>query len=455
MSYGLTATGYTIQDLETIRARLQADWRAQFGDDVDLNPSSPDGAIVDSLSQLFLELWEGVQAVYAAADPAQSTGDGLDAVSQLTATFREPTSPSTVTVTVTGDAAGTTVAAGKQFSIPGAGSKWNVVTGGNTALAQEYAAFGDGDIIEEGWRAWTDVGGGVFHVYEALNEGAIDTPKDTPTGTTTSVDNDVTWRFVGIGKATVDVECESDENGPVNGTALTITQIETPILGINSCVNLLDATLGRVEETDDELAFRREDELRSAGSSHLDAIRAAVLDVKGVTLCKVLENQTDTTDANNLPPHSICVVVLGGESADIAAAVFLKAGGIATYGNTSASVIDSAGDSHTMYFHRPTEVNIYVANTVTYDAALYPEDGDDLIKEAQVTFGDRSSVGKDAISSALAAQCFQVAGVLKVTTCYIGTAPSPSSAADVSISPLQIAVYDTSRITVSSSAATP
>ena len=67
---------------------------------------------------------------------------------------------------------------------------------------------------------------------------------------------------------------------------------------------------------------------------------------------------------------------------------------------------------------------------------------------------DGSVIGV-AVSSALVAQAFKVAGVLDVSVCNIGTAPAPGSSATIAIALREIAKYDTSRITVSSSSATP
>jgi hypothetical protein len=106
-------------------------------------------------------------------------------------------------------------------------------------------------------------------------------------------------------------------------------------------------------------------------------------------------------------------------------------------------------------FYRPTEVPIYIINHVSYDVAAWPEDGADQIALAQVTFGDRSVTGKDAVSRALGAQGFSVPGVLNIQPCYIGTAPGPASETTITISPLQIATYDTSRISCVATPGTP
>ena len=58
-------------------------------------------------------------------------------------------------------------------------------------------------------------------------------------------------------------------------------------------------------------------------------------------------------------------------------------------------------------------------------------------------------------SSKVAAQAEGVAGVLEVTACYIGTAPAPVTSTTIAISTRQRAVFDTGRITVTTSDGTP
>lgn len=456
MSFGLSVDGLAIQDIDTVKARVEADFHDAFGADSDVTPESIDGQLIAILSEMYVELWEGIQAVYAGFDPSQNSGDAQDAIAQITGTIREAATPSTVIVTACSNNDADNVPSGSQFSIPSAGTLFESTTSIDTQLHIAYSTLAGGAAVVAGDRYYTEPSVGVYNTFQAEVSGVIDTPPETPVGTGTGiVDGTVTWEFVGIGRCTAEVACESVETGPQQGLARTITQIETPITGILSAMNLLDATLGTNEETDAELRIRREDELRTAGNATVDSIRVHVLTVSGVTMCRVLENTTDVTDGNGLPAHSVCVVVLGGATDDIAAAVFTKAAGIATYGNTSTTVVDEAGDSHTVSFYRPTEVPIYIINHVSYDVAAWPEDGADQIALAQVTFGDRSVTGKDAVSRALGAQGFAIPGVLNIQPCYIGTAPAPASETTITISPLQIATYDTSRISCVATPGTP
>jgi hypothetical protein len=219
--------------------------------------------------------------------------------------------------------------------------------------------------------------------------------------------------------------------------------------------NTLDATLGSNLESDATLRTRREDEIRAAGKASVDSIRAAILAITNVTSAYVFENPSDVTDGTGLPPHAIECLVRGGEDSSVAASIFdEKAAGIATYGSTTVSVTDSQGFAHDVKFTRPTEVPIYVIYNLTVDSLTFPADGASQVKDALVAFGDAQKVGKDAVDASILAQAFKVVGVLDGVA-LIGTAPSPTLTANISISTREIATFDTSRITVNTTPGTP
>ena len=173
-------------------------------------------------------------------------------------------------------------------------------------------------------------------------------------------------------------------------------------------------------------------------------------------------NNTDTTNSDGMPPHSVEALVrpVDPPPSDFDQAIWDTllanvAAGIVTTGNTSGTDTDSQGTVHTIKYRRPTEVPIYIILNVTKDPAEYPTDGDDQIKDAIVTWGDAQATGKDAVATAIVAKAFSVDGVLDVTAVKIGTAPGPTLSTTIPISLRELATYDTSRITVVSVDGTP
>ena len=108
-----------------------------------------------------------------------------------------------------------------------------------------------------------------------------------------------------------------------------------------------------------------------------------------------------------------------------------------------------------MKFSRPDEIEIYVIAEILVDPDLFPSDGADQVEAAIVSFGDAQKTGKNAVASSIAAQCFSVAGVLDVTSLFIDTAPAPAASTTIQIALRELAVFDTSRITVNVTTGTP
>ena len=447
MPYGLLSTGFSPKPLDVIRQELDDAVRTAFGQSVALGDKSVLGQINGIMAERFAELWELSQAVAASQDPDAATASLLDALCALTGTLRDAATKSTVTLTLTGTLS-TVVPIGSRAE-NGIGDEF------------ETTASATISISVTAWAATTaytvgNVRKNAGNVYECITAGTS-AGSGGPTTTASDItDGTVHWRYLGAGAAIVDVPAQATETGPIVGTAGDITVITTPVSGWDGVYNRLDANLGTDVETDEALRIKREEELAASGSSPIDALRAAILQVDDVTSCTVFANNTDTTDADGVPPHAVECLVRGGTNQDIFDALLANvAAGIATYGSTSGSAVDDEGTSHTMKFSRPTEINIYASLTVEYDATLYPTDGDAQIEAAIVAYGDALKTGVNVRSSAVLAPAFGIAGVLGVTVCNIGTAPSPGTSTPISIALRELAVFDTSRITITSSAVTP
>lgn len=178
--------------------------------------------------------------------------------------------------------------------------------------------------------------------------------------------NGITWSLpasvvIGIdGSATVTATCQID--GAVVAPAGTITEIGTPTRGWQSVTNPAAATAGRKVETDAELRQRQAKSVAIPSLTVLDGIMGAVATLDGVERYRGYENDTSVEDANGLPPHSISLVVAGGDAAAIAKTIATKkTPGGGTYGTTPIDVTDKYGIVHTIYFYRPTSVNIFAS----------------------------------------------------------------------------------------------
>ncbi|BEO70504.1 hypothetical protein SMQE32_13230 [Serratia marcescens] len=176
--------------------------------------------------------------------------------------------------------------------------------------------------------------------------------------------NGISWSLPGTvvigtdGTVTVTATCQID--GAVVAPAGSITEIGTPTRGWQSVTNPAAATAGRKVETDAELRQRQAKSVAIPSLTVLDGIMGAVATLPGVERYRGYENDTSVADANGLPPHSISLVVAGGDAAAIAKTIATKkTPGGGTYGTTTISVTDKYGIVHPISFFRPTTVDIY------------------------------------------------------------------------------------------------
>lgn len=451
MALALTTEGLTVETVEEIRAGLDADFKATFGPQINVGDGSVLGQINGIMSERIATLHEGLEAVYNSQNPDAATGAALAALCALTGTTPLAATKSTVTLTLTGDA--TTVVPEGSVASTSADDAFATTEDGTLVALTAWApstAYVIGDRRSNDGNAYvcTDAG---------TSAGSVGPVATDPTDLTGETDGSVLWRFMGEGEAVVDVEAEAREAGPISATSGAITEITTPVSGWSGVVNLTDASAGRNDETDEDLRVRREVELQAAGTGPQAAIRTDLAALAGVTAVRVFMNVTDVTDADGVPPHSVEALVSGTATAQAIYDQLLRsvAAGIRTHGDVVGSATDAEDVVQVMKYSIPDEIPIYVVITLTYDADLYPADGDAAIKAAIVAFRAAKTTGDNATASGVAAQAFKIAGVNDVVTCFIGTSPAPGSSATITIALRELAVFDTSRITVNSSAATP
>lgn len=399
MTAGLTTTGFEKRTLEDLLAQVEEEQHSQISNSLDTSSSSPMGQINAVLMKTVSELWDLAQAVYDGGDPDKNEGDAQDAVAAITGTTRIDAAKSYVRETL-GLNAGITVPIGSIVSVLGNPSVRFTLVGSEAV---------EGVVIIE------DV--------------------------TSSTAGSYFGRF------------ECDHTGPVPAFAGTLTVIVTPVSGWNAATNAEDAVLGRDIEGPSDMRIRRENELQAIGTSPVDALRGELLELDGMIQATVFENVGDVPDANGVPAHSIEALCYDGASPavaddDIAQVLWDgKAGGIRTYGNSTGDATDSQGNTRVMSFSRPTLKDVYFDITVDTNE-FYA--GDTALKAAVVAYGANLQTGQDVILASFYASIFAIGGVTDITLFKAGFSASPSGTSNLSIGPRELAVFDTSRITVNS-----
>lgn len=288
-------------------------------------------------------------------------------------------------------------------------------------------------------------------------------PGTYPAGTLVAhVDGDPTIRFVnaedvvngGVSTAVVTADAVSETPGPVRVFAGQLTVIAGAVSGWVAVSNPSDAIVGRDVESDAELRVRREQELSAQGSTSAEAVRAAILreHTDTVESALVLENVTETTDANGVPPHSIEAIVYapGIDEDALAETIFrAKAAGIRAYGTEIKTVTDSQGIAHSIGFSYQEDVDLYVRVNLEIIDGTWVGDSEFILRFVDLC-NAYYGLGRDVKHSRLVAFCHQVPGVFGVVKLEVSDDGASWVEADWPITYREIARFDTGRVTVQS-----
>lgn len=480
-TYGLTATGFVAKSLTDVKAEYDAAYKAgplgaAAGTEPDgsIPPASLAGQMISIDTDAAAGLWDLAQLVYKSFDPESATDEAQDSLCALTGTLRDAAVASIVVACCTGTI-NTIIPLGSVVTVITAGTRFASKAQQTIAAATAWATshtYALGDRVKTGTTT--------VRIYQCITAGMSAGAGTGPSGTGTNItDNVAHWRYLGDGDGWVDVTFEAEDTGELAAPAWTLTEIATPVGGWENVTNPLDATQGSARESNSELRIRREAELPGDGGGPADSIRSKILriaegsgdPIRLITSCRVFVNDTDATDSNGLPPHSVMCLVLGGVNLEIAETIWDAVGaGIATHGTITTSITDSAGNTQSVSFSRPTPVPIYIDVALTYDVEEWPvAGGEDQVKAALEYYGADFPIGKSVRSSPLEAAVIEgpagaqadetpnphVPGILEVTHLYISTAPTPTVPTTIPITATQLATFDTANMTVTATPGTP
>lgn len=465
---GVTEAGFVIKrlteiygDKAALAVQLFQDLVA-VGDIVDTSSSSILGRLIALDSPSEADLWEAAQEVYAAFDPNSATGIALDNLVAYAGLTRKEQTFTTASVLVAGDTntlipVGQTVSSSttsEQFTTVGAislsasnasGVTVSVVTVQNsTAYTITYATNTGSNTI----TFTSDISATVDEILNGLKSvitGGHPTLNSSVVGTGASATlvinrNDIfsTVAFttsvnLGITKVRTIGEVVAVNSGVIQQPANTIDTILTPMLGWDSVINPGAATPGTERETDEELRLRFRNGKFDRATNTYDAIYSALINLDNVTEVTIYENDTSVVDGNGVPAHSFLPIISGGLSQSIGNVIWEnKPTGILSYGNTSVTVTDIQGGTHTVSFSRPNPVVIYISMDITTDVN-FPANGNDAIRSAIIQFfTDNFGTGDDVIYSRLYTPINSVQGH-QVNSLFVGTSPSPTGVTNLPI----------------------
>ena len=196
--------------------------------------------------------------------------------------------------------------------------------------------------------------------------------------------------------------------------ANTITQIVTNIDGVERVNNENNATQAIFRETDAELFNRCLYFGSTATNSSFRSILANVAQVKGVNRIAGAENvanQNKIINGVELTPHSICIVVDGGEAQEIAEAIQKsRATGCDMVGDIEIPLyIDK--QKYIYRFYRPKTVAMKVKVTISQsNSGLIRADFEKITKEALANFINNLDIAKTITQPLLSNALIKIVG---------------------------------------------
>jgi hypothetical protein len=425
MAFGVVNTGFNIKRLDDIKASIEADLKgsSNFGNDIDTSAGSVIGQLVGTFSKALAENWEQIGNDYAQQRISQATGVNLDYLVALNGVTRLPETPTVVNSLGLAGTSLTVVPALTQVKNSVTNELFQLLSDTqitNLGLNQIFVTI---DTVVDSTVYTITIGGtpqtinsGVGATADSIAQALVDdiniTNPSSFANATKLLDGRMQLDAVsGVFDTLVDSNMsyytpaivESINTGEILAVANTLTIIETPVAGLNEVNNFLDGELGRPVESDAELRQRYNESLQIIGAGTLEAIVARVKQSEEIdaTTVKGFENREDVVDGEGRPPHSYEIVLLSPDTPQNDQAIadllwLIKPAGIETFGNTSATAIDSNGDNQVMNFTRPTSVFAWVRITYVADPeSVFPSDGVDTIKNCVLGIGSEYDIGQN------------------------------------------------------------
>lgn len=173
---------------------------------------------------------------------------------------------------------------------------------------------------------------------------------------------------LGLGTGTHVLNFQAEEPGAQLTIPNTITTPVTVVLGVVTINNPTTYTsLGINEESDAQLKVRRQQSVSLASQGYYAGLYAALLNINGVTGAFIYENNTDATDSDGVPSHTIWVIVGGSApDADIANAIYRKRNaGCGMFGDQSYTITQINGTLFIVNWDVVIAKNVFCRFTAT------------------------------------------------------------------------------------------
>ena len=264
----IDGNGLQVNSVNEILTSLTNAFNNIYGANINLDQNTPDAQLINVFAQILVSYSELLQDINASFDPDQAVGVILDQRVKLNGITRREGTKTITNVKVTFDGSAT-------------------IKGQDLYTEDECFKVSD-------------------------NSGNILIPINTTTGVN---GDELTIPFIAM------------NYGALNFTEGTITNIDTPIVGVASVTN--EATqasnIGSDEESDTSLRVRRtasSEQIGGVGATQ--SLKQGIFNTsKDIRYVGVEENDGDTTDLLGIPPKGIWIIIRGAyKSEDVANAIY-------------------------------------------------------------------------------------------------------------------------------------
>lgn len=419
--YGVTDKGFNIKRLDTIMEEIHTDLTEAFGFDTRLTKPSFLDTLITTFSYQISDLWETAQDNYYAKYPATATGVSLDNAVQYGGIRRAANKRTSYRLHCTGD--------------DGTYVREEAIVATNTSPEVRLKNADEFEITREAFnRVSIKVASAEVGVYSVTINGSqysFSSPDgvedDIITGlakaiaddgyTITAKNNTLTIEDKTISRSNVLILSDNlttssvtviatfltEEYGKITLPYGIVTKMVNNVTGFTAVTNLLEPTYGRKQESDIELrqSYIAKSALRS--NTMIESIVGELLNnIENVESASGYENDTDYVDSRGLPPHSIEIIVEGGDNSEIAQAILRrKAGGIQTYGSIEVGVPGVYGDTIPVRFNRPDYLYTWLKVVLHGDKSQLPTNYASLTIQALISDGAEFVAGTNLLTQLL------------------------------------------------------
>ena len=312
LNYTLDCNGLTLPTLNEIITFLENGFKTIYGNDINLNSNTPDGQLINILAQLQTDINEVITNLYNSLNPNLAVGVSLDSLVAYHMIARNSGSYTIVPITIE---------VNKSLTLKGLDDNYNTLEASDVFTV-------------------SDNSGNQFYLINSYTFEEGETNKT------------LQFRAKDIGQVQVSLE--------------SITNIDTPQVGVISVINSSNiTTMGTNEETDLDLRNRFNKTYANGGRGSFDNIISNLLSLEGVSIASGENNNTNITSKAGTPPHSVWLIVQGGDNKEIANSIYstLNAG-CGMRGDTTYTLYTPQNIAVDIKWDRPIYEDLYIKFTI-------------------------------------------------------------------------------------------